>query len=172
MVSDHPDPVATDALVAQTVERAAAAGVVIGCEYMAWTMPAGPIAAVRTATVTGATVVADLLHHVRVGAGEDELTALVASGRLGWVQLCDAPLAAPADLLHEARHDRLPPGEGALPLGALLATVPAHVTVSVEVQSDRLTAATTPAERAGLLGAAARRVLRAQAADQPPSSTG
>jgi sugar phosphate isomerase/epimerase len=43
--------------------------------------------------------------------------------------------------LTEARHHRLPPGEGELDGAALIAQVPEHVPLSVEVQSDALVAA-------------------------------
>lgn len=159
VVSDLPDPAATEEALGEVVVRAAAAGIGVGLEYMAWTTPARPAAAVTMATATGAHVVVDLLHHVRVGAGVDELVAVVASGRLGWVQLADAPLLAPADLVHEARHARLPPGEGGLPLAALLAVVPPGTVVSVEVQSDALASELGPTERAVRLAVAARSLL-------------
>jgi sugar phosphate isomerase/epimerase len=130
------------------------AGIEVGVEYMAWTTPDGPIDAIAIARDAGCTVVADVLHHVRVGAGQAEMRRLVGSGVLGWVQLCDASAEAPADLLHEARHDRLPPGTGALPLDALLAVVPGGVVRSVEVQSDVLSAQIDVVARSRLLAAA------------------
>lgn len=151
--------------LARIVDRASSAGVSIGLEYMAWTAPPDPIGALRMARATGARVVVDVLHHVRVGAGVRELSAIVRSGSLGWLQLCDAPRAAPTgstapdDLLHEARHARLPPGDGELPLGELLAVVPAEVAIAVEVQSEHLAATWPPAQRAGTLFEAASRVL-------------
>lgn len=147
-------------------ERCRAAGLVAAIEYMAWTTPRRSIDAVEMATATGSVVVVDLLHHTRLGEGTDELRRVVASGRLGWVQVCDAPATAPADLIDEARHHRLPPGDGRLPIDDLLAEVPHDVVRSVEVQSDRLTAQLAPAERAVLLYAAATRL------DHPPKSTG
>jgi sugar phosphate isomerase/epimerase len=126
---------------------------------MAWTTPSSPAAAVAMAAATGARVVVDLLHHVRVGAGADEFAAVVTSGRLGWVQLADAPATTPSDLVDEARHGRLPPGEGGLPLAALLAAIPDGVAASVEVQSDALVASLAPVERARRLADAARAVL-------------
>jgi sugar phosphate isomerase/epimerase len=170
VVSDHPDPAVTEELLAATVERAAGAEVIVGLEYMAWTTPSDPAAAAAMAARTGARVIVDLLHHVRIGAGAAELHDLVASGRLGWVQLCDAPLAPLSDLVHEARNERRPPGEGELPLRELLQVVPDGTTCSVEVQSDVLAGRTTPAERAVLLATTARRVLGT--AGQSPSSTG
>lgn len=170
VVSDLPDTGATREALADVVARAAAAGVRIGLEYMAWTTPSDPDAAVELAAATGSFVVVDVLHHHRVGAGVTELADVVASGRLGWVQLADAAGAVPDDLLREARHGRLAPDAGELPLRDLLALVPEHVTVSVEVQSDDLAGRLDPAERARHLADAARAVL--DDVDQPPSTTG
>jgi sugar phosphate isomerase/epimerase len=148
------------------VDRCRAAGLVAGIEYMAWTTPRRSVDAVAMAAATGAVVVVDLLHHTRLGEGADELRAVVASGRLGWVQVCDAPATAPVDLLDEARHRRLPPGDGRLPLDVLLAEVPADVVRSVEVQSDAMAARLAPVERAAALYAAATR------GGHPAKSTG
>lgn len=134
------------------------AGLTAAVEYMAWTTPSSSHDAARIALDVGAVVVADVLHHTRVGEGRSELAGLARSGALGWVQLCDAPALAPSDLVHEARHARLLPGAGGLPLTELLAAVPDDVTVSIEVQSDLLTASLTPFERAVELLAAARAV--------------
>lgn len=145
--------------LSRLVERARTVGVSIGVEYMAWTTPRGSAHAAQMAATTGAVVVLDVLHHLRVGEGPAELRALVASGRLGWVQICDAPLVPPADLLHEARHHRLVPGSGELPLAELLAELEMHaprLVRSVEVQSDELAARLGPYERAATLYAAAR----------------
>lgn len=162
VVSDLADVAATVAQVAAMRERCRAGGLRVGLEYMAWTNPCEPIAALEIALDTGCELVVDLLHHVRVGAGVDELDAIVAAGVLGWVQLCDAAAVDGsmdhAALLHEARHDRLPPGEGSLPLRDLLRHVPSDTAISVEVQSDALLDV-PPTERARLLHDAARRVL-------------
>lgn len=170
VVSDLVDVSATSDAVAAVVERALAAGVDVGLEYMAWTTPSTPTGAIDMAEATGARVVLDLLHHHRVGAGVPELEAVVASDRLGWVQLADAPDASPPDLLHEARHGRLLPGIGQLPVTEMLAVLPNDVTVSVEVQSDPLAARWSPAERVALLASAARSVV--DRPPQPPSTTG
>lgn len=162
VVSDVPDEALTRAEVERAVRRAGAVGVRVAVEYMAWTTPAAPGPARRLALDSGCVVVADLLHHVRVGAGPGALADLAGAGVLGWVQVCDAPGPAPADLVHEARHARLVPGEGALPLDGLLGVVPADVVWSVEVQSDTLARAVPLPERAQRLLAAARR-LDAQA---------
>lgn len=161
VVSDLPDEAATlDALYA-LARRAHDVGVTLGLEYMAWTTPSTPAAAVDMARQCGGTVVCDVLHHRRVGAGVSDLAGIVEAGVLGWVQICDAPLDAPVGgvdgLLHEARHDRLPPAMGQLPVATWLTEVPNDIPLSVEVQSDRLKHAMDLASRVALLHEAAQR---------------
>jgi sugar phosphate isomerase/epimerase len=168
VVSDLPDRTATLDALGALREACAACGLRLGLEYMAWTDPCGPLDAIEVASSTGCEIVVDLLHHLRVGAGVDELDAIVASGHLGWVQLCDAPAAAPVGreaLIHEARHGRLLPGTGELDLAPLLACIPPDTVISVEVQSDALLRV-PPFERARLFHDRARTVLG------HPSSTG
>lgn len=167
-VSDVDDRTATVVALRSLAAECAERGLRLGLEYMAWTMPSDPTDAISIADDVGCELIVDLLHHVRVGAGVDELDAIVRSGHLGWVQLCDAPLARPGHefqgsashdaLVHEARHGRLVPGRGELPLTALLERLPTDVLVSVEVQSDAL-AVLGAFERARLLHDASRSVL-------------
>jgi hypothetical protein len=79
-------------------------------------------------------VLVDALHVQRCGVRLADLADLAAAdpGLLTYVQLCDAPLAAPADPVHEARAARLLPGEGQLPLRGLLAALPDGIQVTVE----------------------------------------
>jgi sugar phosphate isomerase/epimerase len=158
VVSDLPDRNATvDALDAVT-DRCRRAGLRVGLEYMAWTTPSTPLDALQMAREVGCELVVDVLHHVRVGAGRTELVEIVHAGVLGWLQLCDAPATAPDDLLQEARHGRVAPGRGELPVGELLASVPVGTPISVEVQSDTLRSL-PPGERARLLYDATRSVI-------------
>jgi sugar phosphate isomerase/epimerase len=170
VVSDLDDRTATEDALGELVSKARPLGVQVGLEYMAWTEPADPFGAIDVAVGSGCAIVVDVLHHVRVGAGAEELDAIVACGRLGWVQLCDAAasLSEPTHdaLIDEARHRRLPPGRGALPLRALLDRLPPDVTISVEVQSDDLLRMPL-LERARLLFDTSTAVL-----GQSPSSTG
>lgn len=50
--------------------------------------------------------------HVQHGPGSFADLAAVTAGRIGSVQLSDAPAQPPADLAHASRHQRLVPGEG------------------------------------------------------------
>jgi sugar phosphate isomerase/epimerase len=162
VVSDVPDLDVTKRQLGDVLRRCEQMGMAAAVEYMAWTTPSDPHDAIELADATGCQLVVDLLHHHRLGAGTSGLDDIVRSGRLGWVQISDAssdPPPGPDGLVHEARHARLPPGAGALPLQELLAHLPADVTISVEVQSDTLASSWPPAPRARLLANAARSVL-------------
>ncbi len=159
MVSDLTDATETLRHLVRVAERCRRAGIVPALEYMAWTTPSEPLGAIGAAVEAGCVVIVDALHHVRVGAGADEMSAILDAGVFGWLQLCDAPAVAPADLLHEARHDRLSPGTGALPLNDLIAALPHDAVVSVEVQSDLMTARFDAPTRAAMLHDSARRAL-------------
>ncbi len=80
----------------------------------------------------GGGILIDALHVRRCGVDLGELAG-VDPGLVGYLQLCDAPLAQPADQVAEARTGRLLPGHGELPLADLLAAVPGDVPVAVEV---------------------------------------
>lgn len=106
-------------------------------------------------------VLIDSLHLARAGESPAD-GAAVDPALLPYLQLADAPAAPPARdpaaLIEEALHGRLLPGEGELPLGALLDAVPG-VPVSVELRSRALMAAhPDPVDRARVVLAATRRV--------------
>ncbi len=88
-------------------------------------------AAAVAARSSGGGILVDALHVRRCGVSLDALRAL-DPGLVTYVQLCDAPLAAPADEMREARSGRLLPGDGELPLSDLLAALPAGIPVAVE----------------------------------------
>lgn len=162
VVGDIQDRDAVEGELRRIVRVAADHDVGVGLEYMAWTMPHSLHDARHLAEVTGCRLVVDALHHTRLGFTVDDLQTIIADGLLGWVQICDARSAIPESveaLIHEARHDRLIPGRGALPIEELLSVVPASTTISIEVQSDELLAV-DPRERARQLVQSSREVLR------------
>lgn len=103
-------------------------------EFMAYRTVRTLDDAVVIAAGSGGGVLIDALHVQRCGVSLDALRA-VDPGLVSYVQLCDAPLAAPAGEgaeITEARDERLLPGDGELPLLELLAALPAGIPVAVE----------------------------------------
>lgn len=79
----------------------------------------------------GGGILIDALHVQRCGVSLDALRELTPA-LVTYVQLCDAPAAAPAGEIAEARSGRLLPGDGELPLRELLAALPDGIPVAVE----------------------------------------
>ncbi|HEX7163739.1 MAG TPA: TIM barrel protein [Trebonia sp.] len=121
-------------------------------EFMAYRRVRTLADATAVAAGSGGGIVIDALHVQRCGVGLDALSR-VDPGLVGYVQLCDAPLAAPADQVAEARSARLLPGDGELPLTGLLAALPDGVPVAVEAPQAGADAAPAP------FAARARRAL-------------
>lgn len=96
----------------------------------------------------------DVLHLYRSGLSPDDVAPF--RGDIVYAQLCDGPLARPADEWRtEASLQRDLPGRGAFDLGGFLAAV-ADVPTSIEVPDARgLEAGAGPAERARAALAAA-----------------
>lgn len=143
-------------------DLAAACGLDVALEFMRWraVRTIGDAAAlIDRAGRSNATICLDCLHLVRSG-GTPADVARVGAQRIGYVQLCDAPLADPGDagLLAEARGGRLFPGEGELPLDAMLdALAPATVlTIEAPRAAD---VGRSARERAGLAHDATRAFL-------------
>lgn len=118
-------------------------------------------------------ILVDALHLAR-GGTPPEAVGDVDPALLPYLQICDAPATLPDPdderaLGHEARHARLLPGEGDLPLAGLLHAMPADAPVSVEVLSDALRNALPAPERATAALAATLRVLDGH---QPVNRTG
>ncbi len=94
---------------------------------------------VADAGCSNGAVLVDNLHLARSGVSPSELRRVDAA-LLPYLQIADAPRQAPVGaeaLLHEARHERLWPGEGALPIDELLDVLP-EVPLSFEVRSAAL----------------------------------
>lgn len=104
-------------------------------------------------------ILIDTMHYFRRGGTVADLAACDLS-KIGYVQLCDVPwVSNHARYMDEALYERLPPGDGELPLGDLLAVVPRDVIVSVEVPQRSLAeAGVGPRERIGRCVEAARRL--------------
>lgn len=105
---------------------------------------------VGRAARANAGVLIDPIHFDRGGSRADEIAG-VPAGWLHYVQLCDAPAERPRDvatLLHQARAERLMPGDGGLDLRGILRAVPRDVPISVEVPMRDLARTVPAVERA------------------------
>ncbi len=123
--------------LARLAEAASAAGVGVALEFMAFRPLKSLDAATRLidrAGVDNVGLVIDALHLDRAGGTVADVAAL-PDGCVALVQLCDAAAAPPPfeSLAAEARERRLHPGEGGLPLNALLDAVPDGLPLSLEV---------------------------------------
>jgi len=91
------------------------------------------VSAVRHVGKQNFRVLIDAMHFFRSGSKVAQLAA-VDPQLIGHVQICDVPLmSAGLSYADEARFARLPPGAGELPLLQLLAALPAHASIGIEV---------------------------------------
>lgn len=126
---------------ARLTELAAAYGLKTSLEFIPYSEvktvgEAGDI--VRASGLANAGLLVDALHLSRSGGSPSDL-ALLPAGMIHYLHLCDAPAALPPDLAavrREARGGRLYPGEGQLPLAALLAAAP-DVPIGIEAPDGR-----------------------------------
>lgn len=125
-------------------EASAALGIRTALEFFPWVEVASLNDAVRVVEQAGEKpgILLDALHFDRSG-GRIEDIAAVPAGRLALFHLCDAerlPAYTAEQLLFTAREGRLPPGEGAIDLPAILAALPADLPVGIETPMDALAA--------------------------------
>lgn len=135
---------------AQVCRLAAPYGLTIDIEFVSFLgvrSLESALRVVRSAAQPNGKLLVDALHLSRSGGAPEEVAAL-NGGDMGYIQLCDALAVAPTDdqeKMAEARGRRLAPGDGVLPLTALLRAVPAHFPISLEVP---MAGGLLPAERA------------------------
>jgi len=151
--SFDPDEARFLAVFARYCEEARAAGVRIALEFLPYSRVRDLRSALDIIDRSGASnagVVIDALHLHRSGGTAAEV-ARVEPARIAYAQLCDARRQAgalsEAELMAEARTARLPAGEGALPLFALLDALPEALEVEYEV-APAARAAWTPLDKA------------------------
>jgi sugar phosphate isomerase/epimerase len=140
---------------------------------MAWRgidTPAKCLEVIEAAGRSNAGFLVDALHFDRCGGEPSDLAAMPPA-RIVSAQLCDGPGTRPTTnkaRLAEARGGRLLPGDGELPLRKLVAALPEHAVVSVEI--PMATDPRTPEARARDIHAATMCVLqeRVNAIDEAP----
>ena len=135
-------------------------------EFFPWTEVPDLAAAVRV--VEGARrpevgILVDMLHFNRSGSRYDTLDKLPAS-RLPYAHVCDAPVKASyttEELLHAARMERLPPGEGGIDIKAILSHMPDGIPLALEAPMTSLSAEIGPEAVARRVREGARRLFGA-----------
>ena len=158
-------------LVANFAELAALAAPLrlsLCIEPMPWTDVRDVRSALRVVEQSGAKnagILIDAIHFDRVGNVPSDLTAIPGS-RFPYVQLCDAPAQRPNDaqtILHQARAERMMPGDGGLDLVGLLQALPAQLPISIEVPMRTLAKTVDARERARRLKAKTLALVEAMA---------
>jgi sugar phosphate isomerase/epimerase len=139
-------------------------GLSLDVEFMVWRPVArleDAVAIVEAAGRSNGKLLIDALHLDRSG-GTPAMVAALDPSLIGSVQLCDATKKRPqsSGIIDEARGGRLAPGEGDLPLGALLDALPPHVPLAAEVPLTRSMPDATPLERVLHIRVATERFLR------------
>lgn len=128
-------------------------GLTMDLEPMPWTDIKNLQQAARVVAVANrpnAGVLIDPIHFDRAGNAPADI-ALVPPRALHYAQLCDAPAQRPTDIetvLHQARAERLMPGDGGLDLKGILRALPAGLPLGLEVPMQQLARTVGALERA------------------------
>ncbi len=141
VAGDDPDEARLTQSFAAFCAAARPYGLTADLEPMPWTKIPNVATALRILEAAGAGnggLLVDALHTARSSTTLADVRA-IPRARINYIQLCDAPAEIPTTLeglLHTARAERLLPGDGGLPLQALLEALPADVPVSLEIPND------------------------------------
>jgi sugar phosphate isomerase/epimerase len=135
--------------VAALAELAAAHGIGVDLEPTPWYEISTLAACAAVIAASGRNdvgLVVDPIHFDRAGETPAAIATLPAA-YFRYAQLCDAPAARPTDratLLHQARAERLMPGDGGLDLAGILRALPAGLPLSLEIPMRARAASETP----------------------------
>lgn len=118
------------------------------------------LAAVRHVGRPNFRLLIDTMHLVRSGSGAADLAALDPK-LIGYIQLADATLKPRiANYMQEAMTERMVPGTGELPLRDILAALPRHLGIGLEIPlHSEAVAGVSPKVRLGRCVDAARHLL-------------
>lgn len=172
VVSSDPDIDATAEKFGRLCDHAAPAGINVSLEFGRFTDIATLAIAQRVVAAANrpnGRILLDPIHLSRSGGQPDDLRAVPAQ-LFAYAQFCDAGPDAPpmmdrAAIRAEAIDGRLLPGDGVLPLGAIIAALPPGLPLSIELRSHALRAAfPEPTDRAAAVLHATRRWFAQRAA--------
>jgi sugar phosphate isomerase/epimerase len=161
-VGNDPDEGRMTANLARLAEAAGSHRLHLALELMPYTAVNSLAKAHRMVAACHASnlgLLIDALHLARAGGTPAEVAELPRN-HIAYLQLCDAPAELPPGLTlrQESLGARLYPGDGALPLMALMNSLPEGIVIDIEtpVVADR---ERIPAERARLALSATQRFL-------------
>jgi sugar phosphate isomerase/epimerase len=124
-------------------------GLRFGLEFMMATQVktlGDALALIERSGAVNAAVTVDALHLARSGGSPADVAALDPA-QISYIQLCDGPARVPPEgYAWEAATERMLPGEGELPLHALVEAVAPDVLLAVEAPSQRRRAQGVPAD--------------------------
>jgi sugar phosphate isomerase/epimerase len=164
VAGNDPDEARLTANFAAFCDLARGYGIGANLEPMPWTDCRNFAQGVRIVTAAdrdNGGVLIDSLHFDRGGSRASEIPG-VPRARLRYMQLCDAQATRPTDiegLLHQARAERLMPGDGGLDLLGILRGVPDDLPISLEIPMDTLARSVPAVERATRMLAKTRQLL-------------
>ncbi len=169
LVADYdPDEARFTANFAALCDLGASLGLTMNLEPMPWTNANNLGVAARLVEAAGRDnggVLVDPIHFDRGGNVPSDIAA-VSRGRFHYMQLCDASGERPRDtegLLHQARAERLMPGDGDLDLVGILRAMPDDVPIALEVPMRELAKSVGATERAKRIRAKTVDLLEAAA---------
>ncbi|MCZ4582974.1 TIM barrel protein [Rhodococcus opacus] len=157
---------------ARLAELCAQYGIVASLEFMPWTAVPDATTAVEIVSQADGPARSVLVDGLHVGRSSTTLDDLAAIPRewLHYAQMCDGSVPAPTDdaeLIRQAREERLVPGSGGIPLADIWATLPAGLPVNIELPNEPLRRVVGTDAWLARLVAATREVLA-----QVPAATG
>lgn len=147
VICQLPDPDrqrATDRF-ATLCDLAKTLGITINLEFPWWTETGNleiASAVLNAVKRPNAGLLVDMLHFARSNSSMEELKTLPREW-FHFAHVCDGHAAAPKNLhaiLHEARSERLLPGDGAFQVRKILDCLPSDITYTLEIPGDTLAA--------------------------------
>lgn len=149
---------------AELCELARPLGLSLELEFPSWTETrnlAEAVRVLREADQPNAGILVDLLHFARSDSSIEELRGLPDTW-FHFAHVCDAPGEIPPtteEIIHTARFERLPPGEGGIDVHGILDALPSGIPYALEIPRATLVAQVGAKEHARMAISAARRHL-------------
>ncbi|MDQ2963906.1 MAG: sugar phosphate isomerase/epimerase [Pseudomonadota bacterium] len=153
VAGNDPDPARLADRFGALCDLGAPLNLTLNIEPMPWTEVKNVAQALRLVAAAGrrnAGVLIDPIHFDRGGNVPADIAAIPRQ-RLFYMQICDAPAERPRDtetLIHQARNERLMPGDGELDLYGIVSALPRDIPIAVEVPMRTLAQSVGAIERA------------------------